>query len=401
MPTTEGDAEQPKSGNSFLLASGRELSKSSLFFLLHSAGWIIAAGFGCASDWSTKGAWAALMENLSWAGTGWVLSLGFRPVYRWARLSRPSYAVYGLLCVLLSAAGAVLWYIGSDALVRLCYHALRHLAGSDPLFAAAARADALMPWWIPLSYWVYFTGVLFTWSSLYFGINAMIDVETERAKVARALKLADSARLTALQANLNPHFLFNALNGIATLVREEDVTGASAMIDALSVLLRATLQRLNTPEIQVSEELQLIEQYLRIQRFRFGDRLRANVVADPDTLDALIPTLIVQPLVENAVRHGVLPREDGGTLWVSICREVQTLVVSVEDDGVGVKHDGANSAGLGLKNSRERLAALYGNTAQLTVGSRTAGAGFAVAIRMPFRRAAGTRAPDRTVVVSS
>jgi two-component system LytT family sensor kinase len=395
MPTTDDDAEQPKSGDSFLLASGRELSKSSLFFLVHSAGWVIAGVFGCAGDWSTKGSWAAVMENSLWAATGWVLTLGFRPIYRWARLSHPSYAAYGLLCVLLSAAGAVLWYTGSAALVLLCYRALSHLASSDPLFAAAARADALMPWWIPLAYWVYFTGVLFTWSSLYFGINAMIDVETERAKVARALKLADTARLTALQANLNPHFLFNALNGIATLVREKDVTGASAMIDALSVLLRSTLQRVNTPEIQVSEELQLIEQYLQIQRLRFGDRLRANVVAEPDTLDALIPTLIVQPLVENAVRHGVLPREDGGTLWVSIRREVQTLVVSVEDDGLGVKHGAANSAGLGLKNTSDRLAALYGNAAQLTVGSRTAGAGFAVVIRMPFRRAAGARSPDR------
>ena len=294
----------------------------------------------------------------------------------------------------LKRSGGALWYSATEALLRLGYLALSHFAGLWPLFEAAAHADALYPWWIPFGYWLFFASFLFTWSSLYFGINAMLDLETERANVARALKLADTARLRALQSNLNPHFLFNALNGIATLIRERDVTAASAMVDALSVFLRSTLQRLNSPEIQVAEELQLIEQYLRIQRFRFGDRLRSIVHADPDALDALIPTLILQPLVENAVRHGILPREDGGSLWVSIRRDVETLVVSVEDDGPGLTHDLANSAGVGLVNSRDRLSALYGSAAQLTVGPRTEGGGFAVVIRMPFRYALGARSPD-------
>ena len=117
-------------------------------------------------------------------------------------------------------------------------------------------------------------------------------------------------------------------------------------------------------------------------------------LADPDALGALIPTLILQPLVENAVRHGVLPREDGGSLWVSIRRDVETLVVSVEDDGPGLNHSLVSSVGVGLTNSRDRLSALYGGTAQLTVGSRTGGRGFAVVIRMPFRRALGATAPE-------
>jgi two-component system LytT family sensor kinase len=254
--------------------------------------------------------------------------------------------------------------------------------------------------WIPIPYWFFYTSLLLTWSSLYFGINAMLDLESERAKVSRALKLADTAHLRALQSNLNPHFLFNALNGIATLVREGDVASASAMIDALSVLLRSTLQRLNTAEITVSEELQLIEQYLRIQRFRFGERLRSIVAAEPDALDALIPTLILQPLVENAVRHGVLPREDGGSLWISIRKELETLIVSVEDDGPGLKEGVANATGLGLDNSRDRLAALYGSTARLTAGPRTDG-GFAVVIRMPFRCSAEVQPAELPVTLSA
>ena len=278
--------------------------------------------------------------------------------------------------------------------MRLGYVALSHFASLAPLFVAAAHADALFPWWIPFSYWFFFAIFLFTWSTLYFGINAMLDLETERANVARVLKLADIARLRALQSNLNPHFPFNALNGIATLIRERDVTAASAMVDALSVFLRSTLQRLNSPEIQVAEELQLIEQYLRIQHFRFGDRLRTIVEADPDTLDALIPTLILQPLVENAVRHGVLPREEGGSVWVSIHKDAQTLVISVEDDGPGLAQNLVNSVGVGLGNSRDRLSALYGSTAQLNIGLRSEGGGFAVVIRMPFRHAVIARPAD-------
>jgi LytS/YehU family sensor histidine kinase len=290
--------------------------------------------------------------------------------------------------------GAQVWYVVSKSLTGLSYLLLAHSPNLTPLFVAAAQADAAASWWMPIGYWLFFTVILFAWSSLYFGINATLDLENERANVARALKLAESARLRALQSNLNPHFLFNALNGIATLIRERDVTAASAMVDELSVFLRSTLQRLNSPEIQVAEELQLIKQYLRIQSFRFGERLRSVVVADPEALDALNPTLILQPLVENAVRHGILPREEGGSLWVSISKDGQTLVVCVEDDGPGLDHSLVNAVGVGLANSKDRLSALYGSSAQLTVGSRTAGGGFAVVIRMPFRRALGATAPE-------
>jgi two-component system, LytTR family, sensor kinase len=400
MSSIEPDDERPRTAKSLQLISGRELSKSKLFYLLHTAGWVVIAVISGASDFSKKGLWPAIMEDVLWAACGWVLTLGFRPIYRRARLKHRSYAVYGLFCLLLSVPGGALWYSSSEALIRLGYYIAGHFAGVWPMFAAAAKTDAAYPWWIDYSYWLFFSSFLFTWSSLYFGINAMLDLETEKANVARALKLADTAHLRALQSNLNPHFLFNALNGIATLVREGDVTAASAMIDALSVLLRSTLQRVNTAEIRVSEELQLIEQYLRIQRFRFGERLRSTVITEPEALDALIPTLILQPLVENAVRHGVLPREDGGSLWISIRKVAETLVVSVEDDGPGLKQGVINAVGLGLENSRDRLAALYGTTAQLEAGPRIEG-GFAVIIRMPFRRAAAPSATDSSAALTA
>jgi signal transduction histidine kinase len=391
MTRPERDGSQANAAKTFLLASGRELSKSTVFYLLHFAGWMVLAGLSFATDIAVKGVYAAALENLSWMIAGAVLTLGLRTLYRWLRSTPRSYVAYALIGLLICSAGAPLWYAAAEALTRACYLVASH-ASHTPLFAAAEHADALMPWWIPLNYWLSFASLLFSWSSLYFGINAVLDLETERANVTRALKLADTARLRALQSNLNPHFLFNALNGIATLIREKDDTAASAMVDALSAFLRSTLQRLDTPEIQVSEELQLVKQYLQIQHLRFGDRLRTVVEVGPDTLDALIPTLILQPLVENAVRYGVLPREEGGSLWVSIHKDVQTLVISVEDDGPGLAQSPASSVGLGLGNSRDRLSALYGGAAQLTTGRRTQGKGFAVVIRMPLRHAPGADA---------
>jgi two-component sensor histidine kinase len=379
----DGHIESPTQAKALRLASGRELSKATLFYLLHTGGWLTIGVVFAASDVAKKGLWPALLEDLSWTVCGWLLTLVFRQIYRRARLSHRSYAEYGALCLLLSLPAGALWYSATEVLLRLGYLAASHFSSLWPVFAPAAQLDATYPWWIKVQYVPFFSTFLFTWSTLYFGINAMLDLETERANVAYALKLADAARLRALQSNLNPHFLFNTLNGIAALVRDNDMPTASAMTDALSEFLRSTLQRVNSPEIRVAEELQLIEQYLLIQRLRFGDRLRCVVAADPAALTALIPTLILQPLVENAVLHGVLPREEGGSLWVSVRRKAEALVVSVEDDGVGAKHGSAD--GLGLRNSRDRLTALYGIGAQLTAGPRAQGGGFAVVIRLPYR----------------
>jgi LytS/YehU family sensor histidine kinase len=285
------------------------------------------------------------------------------------------------------------------ALLRqgLAYAALS--PGLHAMFAHAARDAARLPWWIPIGYWNMFTSILLTWSSLYFGVNAMLDLETERARSLRALKLADSARLRALQSQLNPHFLFNALNGIATLIREGDRTRAADTVDTLSDFLRLTLQKLDSPEIPVHEELAFVEHYLRIQRLRFGSSFRATLDADPETHDALVPTLILQPLVENAVRHGVLARAQGGSLSVSIRRRDEVLVITVEDDGPGLGDESAHPYGVGLKNSAERLAALYGDDAHMSVGARPYGPGFVVVVFLPFRKAPGTPAnPVRAAV---
>ena len=280
---------------------------------------------------------------------------------------------------------APLWYSIEQVTLRMTLTAVLQVDSWRSSFAAYAVRVARDPLFFSIYLWPFYSIILFTWASLYFGVNAMLDLESERANVINERKLADTARLRALQSNLNPHFLFNALNGIATLVREQDSVAAAAMVDALGTFLRSTLQRVDTPELRVSEEIELIEQYLRVQRYRFGSRLHAVVEATREVLGAFIPTLILQPMVENAVRYGVLPRDAGGSLWVSVRKELAVLVVSVEDDGPGLDGGTLDAFGMGLQNSSDRLMALYGSAASLTIGSRADGTGCAVAIRLPFR----------------
>jgi two-component system LytT family sensor kinase len=381
------DGTYINTANPISLASGRTLSKATLFNVLHWVGWLALGAMLAPLNMAREGTWPAMLDQVLWVLFGGLLTLGFRGVFRRARSARPSYRSLAVLAVALSVFGAAIWYVLCLALARVSLVGIMQTSGLAARFANYAVATAAEPWLAPPNYWVFYACTLLTWCSAYVGINSMLDLEIERARSVRALKLADSARLRALQSQLNPHFLFNALNGIATLVREGERTRAADMVDMLGDFLRLTLQKLDSPEIPVSEELAFVEQYLRIQRLRFGSYFQASVEADPETYDALVPTLILQPLVENAVRHGVLARAQGGTLSVSIRRCDAVLVITVEDDGPGLGDGGAHPYGVGFKNSAERLAALYGDDAHMSVGPRPYGRGFAVIMFLPFRTA--------------
>jgi sensor histidine kinase YesM len=372
---------------SITLGSGRKISKANLFNVLQAGGWAAAYVVCSLAAEQRYGLWPALLDTLIWAICGFLITLGIRHIYRRSRRLLHSYVVIGIIALTLSVLFAPLWYFMEHISLRVTLTALLHLDSLRSLFSAYAVRTARDPLFFSIYLWPFYSIILFTWASLYFGVNAILELESERANVVNALKLADTARLRALQSNLNPHFLFNALNGIATLVREQDSATAAAMVDALGTFLRSTLQRLETPELRVAEEIELIEQYLRIQRFRFGTRLHAVVEANREALGALIPTLILQPLVENAVRYSVLPRDAGGSLWVSVRKELADLVVSVEDDGPGLNGGTLNAFGMGLQNSSDRLKALYGTAASLTIGGRADASGCAVVVRLPFRLA--------------
>lgn len=371
---------------SVTLGSGRTISKTSLFTVLQAGGWA-AAYLVCAiaSQQQQQGLLPALFDTLIWALCGFLISIALHRVYRDLRRRKLSYAVITPLALVVSVLLAPLWYFLQHITLRLVLPAILHIELLKPYFVADVATTVNQPLLLTAYLWPFYAIILFTWASLYFGINAILELESERANVVTALKLADRARLSALQSNLNPHFLFNALNGIATLVREQDTSTAVAMIDALSTYLRSTVRRLDTPELRVEEELALIHQYLRIQSYRFGARLQTTVEAEPAALSALVPTLILQPLVENALRHGILPRETGGSLWVSVRKVLADLVITVEDDGPGLRGGTLSAFGVGLQNSSDRLNALYGAAASLKIGSRADSTGCAVVIRLPFR----------------
>jgi len=379
---------------SVMLGSGRAISKSSLFIVLQSGGWAAAYLVCAIASQQQQGLWPALFDTLIWALTGCLVSLALHHIYRDLRKRHLSYALIAAIALPTSVLLAPLWYFLQHVVLRVAVPAVMHIGPLRQFFVTDAAAVALQPLLLTAFLWPFYAIILFTWASLYFGINAILELELERANVVTALKLADRARLGALQSNLNPHFLFNALNGIATLVREQETPTAVAMIDALSNYLRSTVRRLDTPELRVEEELDLIHQYIQIQHYRFGARLRANVGAEPDALNALVPTLILQPLVENAVRHGVLPRETGGSLWVSVRKDLMDLVVTVEDDGPGLQGGTLTAIGMGLQNSFDRLKALYGAAASMKIGSRDDATGCAVVIRLPFRSASADQEGD-------
>ena len=190
------------------------------------------------------------------------------------------------------------------------------------------------------------------------------------------------AQLQSLQMQLHPHFLFNTLNAIAALMRE-DIEAADVMIARLGDLLREALATADVPEVPLRRELELVEMYLDIQRARMGDRLTTRVSAEPETLDAQVPTLLLQPLVENAIRHGVAARPGPTLIEVRAQRDGNLLVIDVEDDGPGPPD--CIAPGHGLENTRMRLAAAYGPSAGVEITPRHGG-GAVSRVRLAYIR---------------
>jgi signal transduction histidine kinase len=205
-------------------------------------------------------------------------------------------------------------------------------------------------------------------------------LEAESARLEAQLS---SAQLSALEAQLQPHFLFNSLHTIASLAREERHADVVRLVADLSELLRQVTDQ-QAPTRTLGEELDLARRYLAIQRVRFGDRLRVDVAIPDDLAAVRVPALTLQPLVDNAVRHGITPQVAGGTVRITASRDDGAVCIVVEDDGVGVPAgwSAAEASGTGLRNLRSRLAILFGARASLDAGGQAAG-GFAATITLP------------------
>jgi LytS/YehU family sensor histidine kinase len=196
------------------------------------------------------------------------------------------------------------------------------------------------------------------------------------------------AQVQSLKLQLHPHFLFNTLNTITALIGQ-DPQGAERMVSGLSDLLRLSLRNASDQEVPLDRELEILEHYLNIQQIRFADRLSVRYDIDPQVRQAMVPNLLLQPLVENAIRHGIAPRAAPGTIVVAAHRVDDQLRILVEDDGVG-PGGSTSGEGIGLRNTRARLERLYGPQHRLELTGGRDG-GFAVRIEMPFRAAQAPR----------
>jgi len=211
-----------------------------------------------------------------------------------------------------------------------------------------------------------------------------VEAREREVQVARLAEQLSSARFAALQAQLNPHFLFNTLNTIAVLVRDDDRQGAVRIVEHLSELLRRTLSRHRANEVTLGEELELVRQYVAIEQARFSDRLRPQFRIPDALLSAAFPSFALQHLVENAIRHGIARHPDAGLLLVTAERSGDVLQITVVDDGVGIDPQAPAPAGHGIENTRERLRALYGANASLELARRPEG-GTIATLRLPYR----------------
>ncbi len=222
---------------------------------------------------------------------------------------------------------------------------------------------------------------------LFIGVGYAIEyIRLHRERELTAISLRAELATTQLQmlkVQIHPHFLFNTLHAISSLMHI-DVDAADRMLARLSELLRRTLQTMDAQTVTLAEEMSFLEPYLEIERIRLDDRLRVEVAIEPGTHSALVPHLILQPLVENAIRHGIAPKVEGGTLGIRSRTEKGDLILTVTDDGMGLH--GERAEGIGLANTRQRLAHLYGGAAAFTIEPQEGG-GTHVEISVPLSRA--------------
>jgi two-component sensor histidine kinase len=192
-----------------------------------------------------------------------------------------------------------------------------------------------------------------------------------------------SAHLSTLKTQLQPHFLFNTLNAIMVLVRKQQTREAEQMLALLSDLLRSVLEDVEAQEVPLARELEYLQLYLSIEQIRFADRLKVNINPALDVLDAAFPHMGLQPIVENAIRHGIGRSSSAGRIDIQAYREGESLFVTVRDDGPGLQSEPPSGRGIGLSNTSARLAQLYGDAGELRIENGNRGA--IVTMRLPFR----------------
>ncbi|WP_299322971.1 histidine kinase [Parasphingopyxis sp.] len=229
--------------------------------------------------------------------------------------------------------------------------------------------------------------LLVAWSGLYYGINFYILIEEQNDQLLRLETQSSNAHLAMLRYQLNPHFLFNTLNSISTLVLLKQTERANAMLSRLSSFLRYTLANEPTARVPLAQEVETLKLYLEIERMRFEDRLRPSFEIDPRVTRARLPSLLLQPLVENAIKYAVTPQEEGAEIRISAQQVGNRVQITVSDTGPGLQEGAVtrhSSTGVGLANIRDRLVQAFGEEQRFEIKANDSG-GFCVEIEIPLQ----------------
>jgi two-component sensor histidine kinase len=355
-----------------------------LFWVLHLGGWLAWGIFG-------KFAYTiAILEDaapryfyyvMTITAIGIVISLGLRYLYRslwnkalWMQaigfLGGTSLAGYG-------------WLMSRSSIYARWYAEHKDMeAWLEKMGEAAEIYEKVSYMETYASAWT----VMLAWSVLYFAIKYYQIFQEVQKSALKSAAMAHEAQLKMLRYQLNPHFLFNTLNAISTLILEKETDSANRMVTRLSSFLRHSLDNDPMQKVTLNQELAALKLYLDIEKVRFEERLVLELDIEEDAATALIPSLLLQPLVENAIKYGIAQAEDGGRLKIAARVFAGDLLLELSDDGPGVELvDGCIPAanGVGLRNTRERLTELYGNRHSFRL-SKTDPHGLTINIRIPF-----------------
>ncbi len=341
--------------------------KNRLFWILNIGGWsgyTLSAWLGAFAHEKPESYFAVIAAT---AIAGFAVTIPMRHLFRWL-WSRPLPTLAGVMLI-------------SCYLIALAWRCLQNYL----------YYDWVKDSWQPESIMDYVGGVmgsfyiLLCWSGLYLGIKYYQQLQEQTEQTLRATAAAHQAQLKMLRYQLNPHFLFNTLNAISTLILDGANEAANKAVSRLSDFLRYTLDNDPLSRVTLGSELDALDLYLEIEKVRFGDRLIIRKTIEHPAAHALVPSLILQPLIENAIKYAISPSEDGGTLRISARVQRGVLVIQVSDTGPGLGSGNSShkSSGVGLKNTRERLQQLYGDEQAFALAPNEP-SGLTITINLPF-----------------
>jgi sensor histidine kinase YesM len=340
--------------------------KNRAFWVLQSIGWSGYFFLRSLSGFANSMGWMWLVHTVLLTMAGYSLTLLMASLFRRLIRMRPLVTLIVSLLVVILASSAF-------SVIETWSYATFLKPTSKPVGVEYLGA-------ILLNF-----SLLAAWAALYYGINYFLLLEEQIRHRERLESQASTAQLAMLRYQLNPHFLFNTLNSISTLVLLKQTERANAMLARLSSFLRYTLANEPTAKVTLAQEVETLKLYLEIEKMRFEDRLRPHFRIESETIGARLPSLLLQPLIENAIKYAVTPSENGADIWITAKREGQAVRIEVADNGgSGAAELAASpSTGVGLANIRDRLAQAYGGSHRFETRENDKG-GFSVIVEIPF-----------------